>query len=863
MSEYNYINDYERECTQKYEGTYTPEEIELNKKLKEECSKEIIDYAVVEKLLKQGADPLGGTAVFGWELLEHIYGELTGFQDSNSINLPRLTELFLKYGMDVDAPRIPYDDDNSLNPLWFFSFVPNENSIVALKMLLDHGLSAGSFAEFWDHSMTDFFHVDCGDPENDEFWNKLCVWTFKMLLLGASYDRIFNADERIGEFICCAYNTNDIHMFRNWDDFEYHFDTSNCERYPQLYGSLIHIYSKKTGKQVWKIGVGTAGRAYLKGESIKIKKDIRRIIMALYLENLGLGFLRENENTFTGLVSDIVSSGNAIVGYYGLPYINKHYGFVQMIAQLAFQEDSEGLKVDDVVAHVAGYAKWKCRIKGMNIDKDNNKLSKRIMVSKLDSSGFVPVTLVNADVLPSFMEDDIIEMQMIAFPEIIEYFENEDDYADSSPTMMNGKKMLIAEGGVFPVGLLKNRNPEDPEFEKNEHLDDIVNVRGTVKSFERGECTFGEDTMNPFIICNIDTDFGPLQIVHSIEQVKEDQHKNMKAGATVNFYGLLSGDVAIHEYDKGIIRDEEHNLAALRYTFTGGDPERIRNILCHDCEYIAQYNKVAPVGTDKIIDRIKKVQEVHTDKYFAHFATISSIDEGEEELEYSVGKRCLVLASGEETNYESIVFINVNDEGNISRIITSIEPRYHFSIDEKPSNGNFFEDLELPETVAETILIRARFLGIIEDDIDDEAVISDETNNNSYLDNAKRMLEALQEIAEDKKESALEKLFGYLFAKAVEMEYNTYHPSEVKGIFNSTLTASYSPDDAFEGIIESGLADGQHEKLKTAMKLGRHFYKDFKFFHGLTEDNREENLMKSLMIVQRLGRLYSKKCLDW
>lgn len=263
MSEYNYINDYERECTQKYEGTYTPEEIELNKKLKEECSKEIIDYAVVEELLKQGADPLGGTAVFGWELLDHIYGELTGFQDPNSVNLPRLTELFLKYGMDVDAPRVPYDDDNSLNPLWFFSFVPNENSIVALKMLLDHGLSSDSFSEFWDHSMTDFFHVDCGDPENDEFWNKLCVWTFKMLLLGASYDRIFNADERIGEFICCAYNTNDIHMFRNWDDFEYHFDTSNCERYPQLYGSLIHIYSKKTGKQVWKIGVGTAGIEYL------------------------------------------------------------------------------------------------------------------------------------------------------------------------------------------------------------------------------------------------------------------------------------------------------------------------------------------------------------------------------------------------------------------------------------------------------------------------------------------------------------------------------------------------------------------------------------------------------------------------
>lgn len=266
MPEYTYINEAEREWTQKYEGAYTPEEIKLNKQLYEECSKDVIDFARVEDLLKQGADPLGGTEICGWGLLEHIYGEIVGdSQDTNSINLPRLTELFLKYGMNVDSPRVPYDGDNSLNPLWEFSFAVNENSISALKLLLDHGLSAASFGEFWDHSMTDFFHVECGDPQNDEFWNKECVWTFKMLLLGASYDHIFMNDEGIGEFICCSYNTNDVHIFRNWNDFEYYFDTSYCDRHrhPELYGSIIHIFSKATGNEVWRIGVGVAGRKTL------------------------------------------------------------------------------------------------------------------------------------------------------------------------------------------------------------------------------------------------------------------------------------------------------------------------------------------------------------------------------------------------------------------------------------------------------------------------------------------------------------------------------------------------------------------------------------------------------------------------
>ncbi len=264
MSEHKYINDYEREETQKYEGTYTPNEIELNKKLFNACAKEHIDFAVVEELLKQGADPLGGTELYGWSLLDHIYGDVVGgSQDFDSVELPQLTELFLKYGMDVDNPKVPYDGSNSINPLWEFAFVTNENAISALKMLLDHGLSADSFAEFWDHSMTDFFHIECGDPENDEFWNYECTWTFKMLLLGASYDHILENDEGLREFICCDFNTYDVHNFRNWDRYEYRFDTSHCDKSPELYKSIVYIYEKETGAEVWKIGVGVVGRQLL------------------------------------------------------------------------------------------------------------------------------------------------------------------------------------------------------------------------------------------------------------------------------------------------------------------------------------------------------------------------------------------------------------------------------------------------------------------------------------------------------------------------------------------------------------------------------------------------------------------------
>ncbi len=250
------MNDYEKAHTSGFEGIYTEQEIILNNKLYEACSKPEPDYDEIERLLQQGADPLGATAVSGWGLLEHVYGEvLCESQDSNSINLPRITELFLKYGMDIDHPRIPYDDDNSLHPMRQFAFVMNENSVYALEMLLDKGLSADAVGEMWGHALFAMINVCCGDPVNDEFWNYECTWVLKLIMLCASYDHVRENDEDLRNFIGCSYNNYDLHKFRKWNDFYYVFDTSRCERRPELYQSVVNIYHKETNDKVWTIGV--------------------------------------------------------------------------------------------------------------------------------------------------------------------------------------------------------------------------------------------------------------------------------------------------------------------------------------------------------------------------------------------------------------------------------------------------------------------------------------------------------------------------------------------------------------------------------------------------------------------------------
>lgn len=250
------MNEYEFENTHRYEGTYTLEEVELNNKLYEECVKEEIDLNVIEELLKKGADPLGATAVSGWGLLEHIYGEiLCDTQDMVSKNIPQITELFLKYGMDISNPRVPYDGENSLNPMWEFAFVMNENSVYALEMLLDNGLSADDAGEMWGHATFDLINIECGDPNDDEFWNYECTWVMKLIMLCASYDHIIDNDSDLRNFIDFDQNSYDLHKFRKWNDFYYKFDTSHCERHPELYKSIISIYEKKSKKEVWKISL--------------------------------------------------------------------------------------------------------------------------------------------------------------------------------------------------------------------------------------------------------------------------------------------------------------------------------------------------------------------------------------------------------------------------------------------------------------------------------------------------------------------------------------------------------------------------------------------------------------------------------
>ena len=106
------------------------------------CSADVIDYKRAEELLQKGAEPLGYIEEIGWpdNLYDSIIWGLYDGMDTKE-DYYKITELFLRYGMDIAKPAVPYDHIDVMNPLYNYIGVKNDCMLRTLRLLLDHGLT--------------------------------------------------------------------------------------------------------------------------------------------------------------------------------------------------------------------------------------------------------------------------------------------------------------------------------------------------------------------------------------------------------------------------------------------------------------------------------------------------------------------------------------------------------------------------------------------------------------------------------------------------------------------------------------------------------------------------------------------------
>lgn len=225
-----------------------PIEILLNTMLDDECMKINLCFKEIERLLSLGANPLGTTITN-----EIVYGRVVAYWcEERHEKLLEITKLFLKYGMDIDNPPMPYDYADRSNPMDSFSLSCSENSIKVLQLLIDKGLSIESLRMFWGIAVSDIAYSDTRLPQKDEECNYEYEWLMKSIMLCASYDRILSQDEELRKYINVEDNCYDVKQFRQWDDFVYEIEAERDDEGLILVKMTVKIYEKSSGQLVWK-----------------------------------------------------------------------------------------------------------------------------------------------------------------------------------------------------------------------------------------------------------------------------------------------------------------------------------------------------------------------------------------------------------------------------------------------------------------------------------------------------------------------------------------------------------------------------------------------------------------------------------
>ena len=584
--------------------------------------------------------------------------------------------------------------------------------------------------------------------------------------------------------------------------------------------------------------------------------------MANFIENFGLGDLTLTEEDTIKFLGYIAKQGKLLVGYKGT-YINHNLGNAQFILRTALNEEENRFEVIGVDTHSTGKCIWECRIFGDDPTPSSfGPLQRRCLLVPQDSrEGMTIINIVNSEVLPSYLEGDIIKLQVVAFPVLINYFADEESYINHQSAKYPGsKRVILANGAIFPSGYLLNRDPRRSESERDSDLDDHVLVRGTVKKCFTGQAVIKDKQLTKFVRCIIDTDFGELELVHPYKMVGKEQRENMRVGATVSAICVLSGDAAIYEYEDGIVLDEENNLRLMRSCAFTGDEDRLRLILDKNCVFYIETTGQTLDGADKVIHHFRNANEAvrKEENFYIYPATISSLDDYEETdipPLYGPGKRCHILAAGNAEHYESITFIDLNELGRVTRITLSCDGRYRFKIDRPHRKPQIYDEFAAATNAATPILMRAKFAGIIgwTEELPEQC-----EDCTVFKSNAELMMEQVAAHAPSDNAKAFEAIFSYLFAKAIE--------KRIKLVISDGGPAipdiNYSPVDALKGTIDTDLPEQLHKKVVEGMAEGALLYLGFRQFVSESEPDEEtynRELISSLILVQQLGAIYADK----
>lgn len=240
------------------------ENIELNEQLYRVISADVIDYEKIAELMAQGADPLGPLKDELETPLSEFFSDEGSYWDEcdcsegkRSDRLPKVLEKMLENGFDCTRFKSSADGEHDLE-LWGLGLGgASEGTCNVLKILIENGLDVKALEDFVEHIVNDDELASC-NMYGDEVFCAAHQWDYRAIMLCASYPDVLKKSGFIADCIemntTNAESTYDLTKFRDFEKYDYTFDTSTIEP-DTLGGATVTVTERATGQIVWKMHV--------------------------------------------------------------------------------------------------------------------------------------------------------------------------------------------------------------------------------------------------------------------------------------------------------------------------------------------------------------------------------------------------------------------------------------------------------------------------------------------------------------------------------------------------------------------------------------------------------------------------------
>lgn len=382
-----------------------------------------------------------------------------------------------------------------------------------------------------------------------------------------------------------------------------------------------------------------------------------------FTDIIGVQELFENDDNIDKLLHYVITKGRVFPGYKGT-YLYNNIGRAEYIAHILKNSEDGQNEVVGISSHVMGNCFWHVRISANGILKENtDELSKCVFCTSMsdDDESIVPVRLVHADALPCYSPGEPVTMQMAAFPLKISYYPNE-EVCDKVHNigMFMGKQLRLASDRLLNFG-----------------GEDCL-IKGTVKSIERHKTlTIAGNNAEEreFYYVIIDTQFGELPLCHKIDLVSEEERQFFKEGACVFAYCIISGDVAIENYQEGAVYDEINDLKLIRECLDTKDFSRAVNLFCDDAVYISDGYATRANTSNAVREYLQQVADnIKMDENAVIRTLLVYIEDyqGKNDVNKKyIGHYAVVYCQYIEKGIDSFFIIETDENGKVSELYVS------------------------------------------------------------------------------------------------------------------------------------------------------------------------------------------------